>query len=97
MEDKYHQPLQRICNGEYIFESHCRRIEAKKAEQPRDTKQGKNDRGGLGTSFNFLDLRLALNVPCPHHLTNHQEEYHGIYLREKKNKKIYSVTVVLKL
>lgn len=85
MKYKYHQSLKRISNDEYIFESNGRRAYAEKTEQPRDSKQGKNDRGGLDTSFDLLELRLVLNVSCSHHLTNHQDKYHDIYLRKKTN------------
>lgn len=87
MKYKYHQSLKRISNDEYIFESNGRRAYAEKTEQPRDSKQGKNNRGGLDTSFDLLELRLVLNVSCSHHLTNHQDKYYDIYLSKKKKKK----------
>lgn len=92
MKYKYHQSLKRISNDEYIFESNGRRAYAEKTEQPRDSKQGKNDRGGLDTSFDLLELRLVLNVSCSHHLTNHQDKYYDIYLSKKKKKeKLYTL------
>ena len=92
MKYKYHQSLKRISNDEYIFESNGRRAYAEKTEQPRDSKQWKNDRGGLDTSFDLLELRLVLNVSCSHHLTNHQDKYYDIYLSKKKKKeKLYTL------
>ena len=70
MENKDHKPLQRIGDNKNVLESDSSWIEGKESEKPRDSKQRKNDRGGLDTSFDFLYLCLVLNVSRPHHLTN---------------------------
>ena len=70
MKNKNHQPLERITYGEDVLEDDGTSTEAKEPKQPRDSKQGKNDCGGLDSSSNFLDLRLTLNVSRSHHLTN---------------------------
>ena len=90
MENKNHQPLKRIEDGEDILESDSCWTEAKESEQPRDSKQGKDDRRGLDTSFNFLYLRLVLHVPCSHHLSNHQDKHHDVNLRIKQSRSICS-------
>ena len=70
VKNKNHQSLERIKDGEDVLEDDGTSTEAEEPKHPRDSKQGKNNRGGLDTSSDFLDLRLALYVSRSHHLTN---------------------------
>lgn len=80
MKYKNHQALKWIEDGKHVLECDSWWTKGKKSEKPSDTKQGKDDRGGLEPCFDFFDLRLVLHVSGSHHLSNHQNKHYDVNL-----------------
>lgn len=64
VKHKYHQALQRVRDGKYVFEEYCIRVKSQKTECPRDPEQRKRDDGRLYSRADFLKLSSGEHDMC---------------------------------